>query len=121
MSNKSELDKLDKKTCIILVLGTFLFLAITRWSGVIFLIVAAAGGYWYYKSRGSSANFTGQSLLVQQPKPIPRTVKILAGIVVGSFTGSFMGIAAMGSAIAATIPLGVLGGYLAYIYTKKSE
>jgi len=121
MAGKFELNKLDKKICIIIVFGTLFFLAITGGAGVIFIIVSGASMYWYYKIRGNTANPVKMLLDQQSRPPLPRAVKILAGILVGAFTGSFMGIVAMGDGIAATIPLGMLGGYLVYIYTKKAK
>lgn len=47
-----------------------------------------------------------------------RILKILAGGAVGAFIGSSIGIAALGTAIAGTVPMALLGGYLVYQYTK---
>lgn len=52
----------------------------------------------------------------RSPSPLPYT---LAGFLVGGLVGSSIGIAAFGSAISGTIPLGLLGGYVGYIYGPR--
>ena len=39
---------------------------------------------------------------------------LLLGVVVGAFVGSGIGIAGFGGAIAGTVPLAVIGGYIGY-------
>jgi uncharacterized protein YcfJ len=41
-------------------------------------------------------------------------VMIVVGAVVGAFLGSSIGIAGFGTAIAGTIPIAILGGYIGY-------
>ena len=48
-----------------------------------------------------------------------RCVKIIAGGFLGGFIGSSIGITAMGTAIAGTIPLSILGAYFVYLWTRN--
>jgi hypothetical protein len=57
--------------------------------------------------------------VIKPPREIKiRVAKIIGGGIFSAFVGSSMGIAAMGSAIAGTIPLGLLGAYLMYLWTR---
>ncbi len=50
-----------------------------------------------------------------------RLKRILFCTVAGGVLGSFIGIAGFGSAISGTVPLAILGGWLAYLYTRKAK
>lgn len=43
-----------------------------------------------------------------------RKILMIAGALIGAFLGSSIGIAGYGSAIAGTIPLAAIGGYIGY-------
>lgn len=49
-----------------------------------------------------------------------RSIKIVVAGIVGAVIGSSMGIAAMGDAIAGTVPVGLLASYLMYLWTRKT-
>jgi len=50
-----------------------------------------------------------------------KSIGILIGTVVGAFFGSGMGIAAFGGAIAGTIPLAAIGGYIGFRLTNTKN
>jgi hypothetical protein len=48
-------------------------------------------------------------------------IMIIIGVVIGAFLGSSIGIAGFGGAIAGTIPIAILGGYIGYRFSQNRK
>jgi len=48
-------------------------------------------------------------------------IMMVVGALIGAFVGSSIGIAGFGGAIAGTIPIAILGGYVGYRVGKPKE
>jgi len=109
---------MSNKVIVTLALAALAIIAVTGGAGIIFVLLAGAGLFIYHEVKTGKQPASPQEL-IDTATELPRSAKITLGTVTGAFVGAFMGIAAMGTAIAGTIPLGLLGGLLVYFKTKK--
>ncbi len=72
-------------------------------------------------NRNSQQNVVREALQgasIKLKRIVIRSLIIIAAGLIGAFIGSGMGIAALGSAIAGTVPMAVLMMYVAWRWTK---